>query len=216
MSKKLTAEKTPDQVWLAGLGALAVAEQEGNDLFKQLVKKGREAEKVLEKTGPRTKSALLRYSLVRLRASAKEEGLKRFEDSPLYRFLPNAKEKEGIEARQARRLAAARRAFLKEFGSFDKSAVDWERWKRERKIFTVTHRGDTYIPNFQFDENGKLRPVIARAIQILGKETSDWGLALWFTAASGRLDGQRPVDLLNANPDAVVRAAEQKAAELVV
>lgn len=218
MSKKL--KETSDRVWLAGLGALALGEQEGNDLFQQLVRKGREVEKTLEEVAPGVRVHIHRHpsmSLLQGRGQGygsvvKKKGL---EESPLRRFLPDSKKKEEIEARQARRLAAARRAFLKEFGSLDQSAGDWERLQRERKIFTVTHRGDTYVPSFQFDEKGKPRPTVARVIQILGKATSDWGLALWFTAASGRLDGKRPVDLLSSHPEEVVQAAEQEAAELV-
>lgn len=37
-------KKTPHQVWLAGLGALATAEQEGSDLFQTLVKRGQNLE----------------------------------------------------------------------------------------------------------------------------------------------------------------------------
>jgi hypothetical protein len=135
--------------------------------------------------------------------------------SPLYKFLPTAEEKKSIETRQARRLAAARRAFLKEFGSLGETPVDCKRLQQERRIFTVTHRGTTYVPSFQFDEKGKPRPAVARVIQILGRDTSDWGLALWFTAASGYLDGKRPVDLLSSHPEEVLQAAEQEAAELV-
>lgn len=208
MSKNV--EETSDRVWLAGLGALAVAEQEGNDLFQQLVKKGREVEITTSKVPRQVKVRMSRPSrtVLRVRTSAS--------DSPLLKLLPNPKEMEQIGARQARRFAAARRAFLKEFGSLDQSSMDWERLRRENRIFTVTHRGATHVPSFQFDEKGKPRPAIAKVIQILGKDTSDWGLALWFTAASERLDGRRPVDLLSSQPDQVVQAAEQEAAELVV
>lgn len=222
MSKKL--KETSDRVWLAGLGALAVAEQEGNDLFQQLVKKGREVKKATEREKlSRSEPCILglRVSL-ELSNLAKETKViggyrEKAEEghSPLEKFLPTAQEQAMIEARQARRLAAARRAFLKEFGGPDRPAVDWEYLQRERKIFTVTHRGATYVPSFQFDEKGKPRPAVERVIQILGKDTSDWGLALWFTAASGRLDGKRPVDLLSSHPEEVVQAAEQEAAELV-
>jgi hypothetical protein len=135
--------------------------------------------------------------------------------SPFEAFLPAAQEMDEIRTRQARRLAAARRAFLKEFGGLDRSAVSWERLEREHKIFTVQHRGATCVPSFQFDDKGKPRPAVARVIQILGNDTSDWGLALWFTAANGSLDGKRPVDLLSSHPEEVIQAAEQEAAELV-
>jgi hypothetical protein len=239
MSKKL--KENSNRVWLAGLGALAVAEQEGNDLFQQLVKKGRQLERQAEKAlvGPSRIEALKPEKLSPLNKRqhpnerwvrtgkegwlvvkvAKRGGSEKVaghpESSPLHAFLPEEKEKGEIELRQARRLAAARRAFLKEFGSLDSVAVDWERLREERRIFVVAHRGGTYIPSFQFDEKGKPRPAVARVIQILGKDTSDWGLALWFTAASSRLDGKRPVDLLSSHPEEVIQAAEQEAAELV-
>lgn len=40
-----------------------------------------------------------------------------------------------------------------------------------------------------------------------------WELLLWFTAASGYLDGARPVDLLATSPDEVVRAAGYQASQ---
>lgn len=123
-------------------------------------------------------------------------------------------DREGAEARQARRLASAKRAILKEFGSLEKPA-DLERLQRERKIFAVSHGNEVYVPSFQFDEKGRPRPAVSKVIQILGKETSDWGLALWFTAANGWLDDRRPVDLLKDDPEQVVQAAEHEAEELV-
>lgn len=47
MDKKKTSELKDSlhQVWLAGLGALATAEEEGGRLFKSLVKKGQRYEK---------------------------------------------------------------------------------------------------------------------------------------------------------------------------
>lgn len=122
---------------------------------------------------------------------------------------------QAIRARQARWLESARKAVLKEFGSLEESGGDYERLKRERRIFAVTHGNATYVPSFQFDEKGRPRPTVAKVIGILGKDTSDWGLALWFTAPNGWLEGKRPVDLLNDDPEEVVQAAEREAAELV-
>ena len=217
MSKKL--KESSDRVWLAGLGALAVAEQEGNDLFQQLVRKGRKIERALEqRESPYSilwENPVWSKTAVGHAQVALERHKRGRETSPLDKFLPTIEEKKKVEARQARRLAAARRAFLKEFGSLKKAAPDCERLQREHKIFVVIYRGTTYVPSFQFDESGNPLPAVARVIQILGKETSDWGLALWFTAASGSLGGKRPVDLLSSHPDKVVQAAEQEAAELV-
>ena len=124
---------------------------------------------------------------------------------------------EAVLARQARRLASAKRAILKEFGTLKTPGGDYERLKQERRIFTVTQGDATYVPSFQFDENGRPRPAVARVIQILGEDRgmSDWGLALWFTGANGWLDDKRPVDVLKEEPEEVVQAAEQEAAELV-
>lgn len=135
------------------------------------------------------------------------------------RSLPNRRiskpmDPESVAVRQARRLERARKAILKEFGSLEKP-VDCERLLRERKILALSYRDATYTPSFQFDERGNPRPAVAKVIQILGKDTSDWGLALWFTAANSWLDDKRPVDLLKDEPEKVIQAAEQEAAELV-
>ena len=130
------------------------------------------------------------------------------------RKQPGPLDREGAEARQARRLAAAKRAILKEFGNLEKPA-DFERLQRERRIFAVSHQDATYVPSFQFDREGCPRPAIAGVIEIFGDKLSDWGLALWFTAGNGWLDGRRPVDFLSHEPELVVQAAEHEAAELV-
>ncbi len=202
MGKKLAAAKKADQVWLAGLGALVIAEQEGSDLFQQLVRKGKEFK--------RTEEGGQEIELFRVKARAVAPSIadrQRKQSAPV--------DMEQVKARQARRLESARRAVLKEFGTLEESGKDYERLKQARRIFTVTHGNATYVPGFQFDDRGRPHPAVAKVIQILGKQISDWGLALWFTAPNGWLDGKRPVDLLNEDPKEVVQAAEHEAAELV-
>jgi hypothetical protein len=138
--------------------------------------------------------------------------------SPEPRHLKRTKpplDMETVLARQARRLASAKRAILKEFGTLEKPGEDYERLKQERRIFAVTHQDVTYVPSFQFDDMGRPYPAVARVIQLLGEDTSDWGLALWFTAPNGWLDDKRPVDFLKDEPEEVVQAAQHEAAELV-
>ena len=215
---------------------MAVAQQEGNDLFRQLVEKGREfaatrnrkvtvkieadGTTLAECIGPdlarRVKIREISDLKVR-RGAPQTPSLRPSEKQSVprdHRKHSKPMDREAVAARQARRLESARRAILKEFGSLDKP-LDCERLRQERRIFTVIHRNAIYVPSFQFDENGRPRPAIAKVIQILGGDTSDWGLALWFTAANGWLDGKRPVDLLKDEPGEVVQAAEQEAAELV-
>lgn len=134
--------------------------------------------------------------------------------------LPNSEEflsPAEVARRQARRPEAAKREFLKEFGGPASGELvgDRDRWRREGKIFAVTDREATYVPSFQFDEKGHPRPAVTQVIQLLGDTTSEWGLALWFAAANGWLDGRRPVDLLTSAPEEVVEAAEREAEELV-
>jgi hypothetical protein len=45
---------------------------------------------------------------------------------------------------------------------------------------------------------------------------SDWGLALWWTSPSGWLGGRRPLDVLDAEPQAVVEAARRSAEPIEV
>jgi hypothetical protein len=129
---------------------------------------------------------------------------------------------------QARRNAEARDTLLQEFGAFtsaelaelagskakNKAALA-HRWRQEGRIFSVLHHGDAYFPGFQFDAEGRPREVVARVIEALGPESSDWELALWLTSPCGWLGGARPVDLLEGDPQSVAEAARREAAELV-
>lgn len=220
MSRK--SEKSHD-VWLAGLGALAVAEQEGSDLFQTLVKKGEELEqRLISGSGAasrpkkaRHSSALLLGDMVRRELSLDQPGVKadRAEKKRRSELLAP----EDVAHRQARRIETAHREFLQELGgpALGELPGDLDRWRREGSIFAVTHRDATYVPGFQLDEKGHPRPAVAQVIELLGDTTSEWGLALWFAAANGWLDGKRPVDLLDSAPEEVVEAAERAAEELV-
>lgn len=202
MSDKLL-KKTPQQVWLAGLGALATAEQEGSDLFQKLVRRGRKLDSEV------IKSRVLREMGQELPSPPEtnalwvgQEGGKRLDSKT-------------VAARQRRRNELAREAFLKEFGLPWSEKAEFELWEREGKIFTVAHQGTKYLSSFQFDEKGLPRPAVADVLRAFGGRTSNWGLALWWTANSGWLGGRRPVDLLNSAPERVVQAAESEASEVV-
>lgn len=121
---------------------------------------------------------------------------------------------------QARRNAEARAELLNEFGALTSAQVAElgrsraanrsamaGRWRKEGRIFAVSHDGATLFPAFQFDVVGRPRPVLAEVIRHLGG-VGTWELALWFTTRSERLGGARPVDLLDADPAAVAEAAE--------
>jgi len=120
---------------------------------------------------------------------------------------------------QARRNAQERKNLLEEFGALTSSEVAdlahskasnraalANRWRKEGWIFAVEHRGRSYFPAFQFDDEGHPLSAIAEILEIFGGREG-WETALWFSAASGWLGGRRPVDLLESDPEKVVDAA---------
>src|SRR5690242_10429135 len=124
-------------------------------------------------------------------------------------------------AQQALRNAEARQELLSEFGVFDSEEVAQlagstaknrsatvSRYLAAGQVFAIEHRGSRYYPAFQFDADGRPRPVIAQVLLALQPYGLDgWEIALWFTTASGWLDDRRPVDLLDEDPAAVIAAA---------
>jgi hypothetical protein len=130
---------------------------------------------------------------------------------------------------QARRNAQARAAMFDEFGGLTAAEVAdlagseakntsalAGRWRRDGRLVAVDHQGTLYYPGFQFDSDGKPKPVIAEVLRYLGsQEVSAWQQALWFTTANGWLDGRRPVDVLETETRAVVDAAREALREPV-
>lgn len=90
------------------------------------------------------------------------------------------------------------------------------RWRREGKIFAVDVDGSARFPGFCFGPNGRPQPAVTGVTAALGERLSSWELALWFTASNDWLGGLRPVDALDADPDAVVKAARHLADEILV
>ncbi len=131
---------------------------------------------------------------------------------------------------QARRNAAARHELIEEFGGLSSAEIAdlagsraanraalANRWRAEGRVFSVPLADGQRYPGFQFDEQTRPRPAIARALASLtqASDLSPWQLALWFTSANGYLGGKRPVDLLDADSDAVVEAACHEATDVV-
>lgn len=139
----------------------------------------------------------------------------------IQRMTPDLAVPSESVARQAQRNAAARADFLSEFGVLTGDQIGEEhsrarnrhalaaRWRKEGRVFGVTHRGRMLYPDFQFDSrSGELRPEIRAVLAALPTERmSDWEVALWWTATNGWLSGSRPVDALDEDPDAVAVAA---------
>lgn len=166
-------------------------------------------------------------SLARLLLKASAARKERVE-SLIEAMVPRVLVPSPVAVLQARRNAEAREALVQEFGVLTSTEVAElagsqaknraalaNRWKQERRIFSVQHQGATVFPGYQFDTAGRPRPVIAEVVERLGSQSSEWELALWFVAETGWLSGRRPVDLLDRDPRAVAEAASREAAELV-
>jgi len=92
------------------------------------------------------------------------------------------------------------------------AALTASRWKGQKKLFAVPFGGHDRYPAFQF-KDGRPQPVVGRVLARLGGRLSPWQTAFWFVAENGWLAGRRPVDLLDADPDAVVEAAGHEVTE---
>jgi Protein of unknown function (DUF2384) len=128
---------------------------------------------------------------------------------------------------QARRNVEARSALLQEFGALDSGQVAElagsratnraalaNRWRAEQRVLAVPMGDELLYPGFQFTAEGKPVPAVGSALRELRTDPRlrHWQAALWFAGPNGWLGGRRPVDLLDAEPDAVVEAARREAA----
>jgi polyhydroxyalkanoate synthesis regulator phasin len=238
-------KSTVHRVWLAGLGAWFAAERNEDKLFRDLVKKGEEVERDAERNWdqPYPEIESSSFELREAAAEVLEDRHVLAAAGVLLERLADERDRmrEMIEAMtpsstvpgiaavlQARRNAEARAALFEEFGGLTSSEVAElagskarnkaalaNRWKQEGRIFSVPYQGGTYFPGFQFDAQGRPRPVIAEVIAVLGPpESTEWELALWLTSRHGWVDDRRPVDLLDSEPEAVIEAARRETERL--
>jgi hypothetical protein len=86
------------------------------------------------------------------------------------------------------------------------------RWRKHGKVFSVSYGGRELYPAFQLGSDGRPLPIVGELLEILARDQdrTDWDNALWFAGESGWLDGKTPIDLLQSEPDLVMRAAEQE------
>jgi hypothetical protein len=130
---------------------------------------------------------------------------------------------------QARRNAEARTALIEEFGALRSHEVAdlaqsratnraalANRWRAENRLVAVLIRDELLYPGFQFNAEGKPRPVIGGVIDWLRSDPhmTDWQIALWFATPTGWLGGRRPVELLDEDPDVVIDAARREVSDL--
>lgn len=87
------------------------------------------------------------------------------------------------------------------------------RWKALRRIFAVSYQGQDRFPAFQFDADGRPRPVIKKVLEVLPDNRTPWQVAFWFVSSNSWLGGPAPSDRLD-DADAVIEAAAHESDEI--
>jgi hypothetical protein len=140
-------------------------------------------------------------------------------------LMPDDPVPDSAVVEQARRNAEARTTFLRDVPtatSADLAELSGSRarnkaalaggWRKAGRVFAVSVSGQLRFPLFQFDGAGQPKPQLAAILRALQENgLSGWELALWFAGASERLDGRRPLDLIDTEPDRVLDVARQVA-----
>ena len=87
------------------------------------------------------------------------------------------------------------------------------RWKRMGQIFAVHHRGADYYPLYALDPANGYRPraIVADVLRLFSDSKDSWGTVFWFGSINSYLNAQRPQDVLNSDPEPLLRAARAEA-----
>jgi hypothetical protein len=125
-----------------------------------------------------------------------------------------------VDLRQAKMQAQAIQAVLQgaqwltaaeigRLGGFSRSnpAAPANRWKNEGKIFAVEHDGQDRFPGYALDETYRPLPIVEPVLSALGK-ISAWRLAAWFESTNAWLVNARPREMIAADPESVLAAAQ--------
>lgn len=126
---------------------------------------------------------------------------------------------------QARRLSALRASLLRQ-GALSTTAIaegrgmtpnnarQWiSRHRRSQRLFTVTHEGETLVPAFLLNQELGPKPSATAAIKALRDAGEDgWALWAWFASPTAWLGGSVPAEVLDTDPELVVKSALQRAA----
>ncbi|MGY3230848.1 hypothetical protein ACVWWJ_002332 [Luteibacter sp. HA06] len=93
------------------------------------------------------------------------------------------------------------------------------RWKTRGRIFAINLNGADLFPWYGLqlvkeDDKWVLepKPALEKVLKVLKVELSGWEIAEWFASHNGYLSGERPIDVLDTDLEAVVRAAEAEVA----
>lgn len=108
-------------------------------------------------------------------------------------------------------LTAAEIAQVAGFSTTNPSAQP-NKWKKQKQIFAINHRGIDYYPGYALDKETNFRPlkVTLKIIEVFEGHKDAWGMAFWFMSVNSFLGGMRPQDLLATVPNRVIEAAQDE------
>jgi hypothetical protein len=102
-------------------------------------------------------------------------------------------------------------AQLAQFKSANTSSAA-SKWKTSCKIFSVNYLSEELYPIYTLDKSNGFRPLegLKPIIELFRGRKDSWGMAYWFAGANGFLNGRRPQDVLEHEPELVLKAAEDE------
>jgi hypothetical protein len=81
--------------------------------------------------------------------------------------------------------------------------------KAKGRLFAVTDDDRDFYPAFQFSEDAKPKPAIAQVLAHVPEADRGWPLLSWFNAGNVFLKDQKPMDVIDSDPQAVAEAADR-------
>ena len=81
--------------------------------------------------------------------------------------------------------------------------------KRKGNLFAVTDGDRDFYPAFQFSDDAKPKPAIAKVLERVPEPARGWPLLSWFNAENVFLKNRKPLDVIDSDPEAVADAADR-------
>lgn len=109
------------------------------------------------------------------------------------------------------------KSFAASLGADERKWNDrFQKWKTQRKIFSVVEKGAEYFPIYALDPARGYKPkkAVGQVLQIFGGSYSSLAVASWFVAVNSFLNERCPTDLLDSNPALVIEAAKDEMTEI--
>jgi hypothetical protein len=87
------------------------------------------------------------------------------------------------------------------------------RWKRDGRIFAITHKGVDYYPMYALNPQDAYHPfaIMKDVLSVFAGQKDGWGAAFWFGSLNGHLGNRKPKELLRSDPKSVLKAAKLEA-----